>query len=177
MSEGLYLTMSALIKRNSSLAVFKLGAFCLDSWACDFVPILGPFSNKKVMGCVVCLSWFAVDVFCANPFLTSCFMRVYFGVHFFSFPKFLFFLSFFLSPLSGVRHPGEPAGRKSGGGLHYIWEQVRQLPEVHGVQRAGLSELQAAEAGGFGSTRRPHCPLPAAPWSVTTCRKLRCRGR
>lgn len=148
------------------------------SCACDFVPILGPFPNKKSW-----VVWFAYQICCGSvpsesicespascesivTYVSSAFLSFFFFFFFFSIPLF-----------SGVRHPGEPAGWKSGGGLRHIWEQVRQLPEVHGVQRAGLPKLQAAEAGGVGSTRRPHRALPTAPWSVTTCRKHSCRGR
>lgn len=46
---------------------------------------------------------------------------------------------------------------------------MRQLPEIHGVQCPGLSELQAAEAGGIRSTRRPHCPLPTSSRWVIAC--------
>lgn len=63
-------------------------------------------------------------------------------------------------------HPGKPAGWQSGGRVCYIWKQVRQLSQIHGVQRLGLSQLQAAKARGIGSTWWPHRPLPASTWSV-----------
>lgn len=47
------------------------------------------------MGCVVCLSDFAVEVFCIKPFLISRFTWVYRGIPFQNPPKFLSFFSFF----------------------------------------------------------------------------------
>lgn len=69
----------------------------------------------------------------------------------------------------GVWYPGKPAGWQSGSGVCYIWKQVWQLPQIHGVQRPGLSQLQAAEARGVGSTRWPHRPLPTSTRSVIIC--------
>lgn len=69
-------------------------------------------------------------------------------------------------------HPGKPAGWQSGGSVCYIWKQVRQLHQIHGVQRLRFSQLQAAKARGVGSTWWPHRPLPASPWSVMMSTKL-----
>lgn len=73
---------------------------------------------------------------------------------------------FLFSSHQGVRYPGKPAGWQSGGGVGYIWKQVWQLPQIHGVQRPGLSQLQVAEARGVGSTWWSHRPLPTSTWSV-----------
>lgn len=173
MSEGLHFPTSALIEKHL-LAVFSNRVPIAWILACDFAPVLGPVSNKKSW-----VVWFAYRIL-----LWKCSVLNHFwspasreSIGEYLSKTFLSVFLFFLFSLPGVRHPGEPAGWKPGGGLHYIWEQVRQLPQVHGVQRPGLSELQAAEAGGLGSTWRPHRPLPTAPWSVIACTSHTCHGQ